>query len=179
MGYRNGPLTGKGPEWSKKEWDAAWSEYFDSLKELERSSYRRNALLSAQALQAAAEKKDISATLGNELDKELKHLDELKRHSLQAYRQLKGALYPESPLSSVLARLGAAMDLMLRALAADAPEASRSLERSISAAYAAYWHARSLHESPVHTETTAREALDEMARCLALLKDAAGPELLP
>ena len=103
----------------------------------------------------------------------------LRTGALQAYRQLKGALYPESPLSSVLARLGAAMDLMLRALAADAPEASRSLERSISAAYAAYWHARSLHESPVHTETTAREALDAMARCLALLKEAAGPELLP
>ena len=113
----------------------------------------------------------------------------LRTGALQAYRQLKGPLDSKSPgppgmqalahLSSLLATVGPAMDHALRALAADAPEASRPLERSVSGAYAAYWHARSLHERSERTETTALEALGEMARCLALLKDAAGPELLP
>ncbi len=113
----------------------------------------------------------------------------LRTGALQAYRQLEGPLGYESPappgmqalahLSSLFASVGAAMDQMLRALAADAPEASRPLEQSVSGAYAAYWHARSLYERSARTETTGREALDEMARCLALLKEAAGPELLP
>jgi hypothetical protein len=113
----------------------------------------------------------------------------LRTGALQAYRQLKGALDPESPgppgmqalghLSYLFATVGAAMDQMLRALAADAPEASGPLERSVSGAYAAYWHARSLHERSERTETTARQALDEMAQCVALLKEAAGPQLLP
>jgi len=113
----------------------------------------------------------------------------LRTGALQAYRQLKGPLDSKSPgppgmqalahLSSLLASVGPAMDQALRALAADAPEASRPLERSVSGAYAWYWHARSLHERSERTETTGREALDELARCLALLKDAAGAELLP
>jgi hypothetical protein len=117
----------------------------------------------------------------------------LRTGALRAHRRLHPALGYQPPaepgqegrarLSALLASIGEPMDDMLRALAADAPEASSALERTISDAYAAYWHARTGAERVLLAgqapDMVIQQVLGEFERCAALLKNAAGPKLLP
>ena len=75
----------------------------------------------------------------------------------------------------------------VKELADAAPEASRALDRAASKAHEAFWNAVTMAEREQRflglggslRDEVAQKVLDEFERCATLLRQAAGPELLP